>query len=411
MSFGSSNKYGFYQYAQNVSKMGYYPTDNSHCEMISRHLKFKEGEKTYCLDPGIGDGNMLITVTNADDGTSEKCLFGVEVNQQRADEASAKPQIDTVLCADFPADFRCSHGVFQLIAANPAYLDEEDESEEGGSTAGSVRYEVKCLEALPSYLAKDGILVWIVSLREFFRLQHTRKFLNRFEVLKLFKFHSSEYSKYHQIVVFAKKRTSGAMIKNSDLEGFYKRFLKAENFQYLFSEEDGGESEKDKTAELLRYLEEDIEVLPEKCCEEERIAVPFAPKSATENFIFTNKEFNVAEALEYLSSLPKGVDEDIAKYQKFMGYGLSQKTYKPMDVGICALPLGKAHACLCATSGVGEGACGVEGEDFHLQRGKVESVKHIYYEERDGKTVCVESMTTNMTMSVLETNGNYMVLK
>ena len=68
----------FFQSAQNVRKLGAYYTDVDHCRRIGNLFDFDQAEEICVLEPSIGDGQAVLTVT----GEREHCkIFGVELNR------------------------------------------------------------------------------------------------------------------------------------------------------------------------------------------------------------------------------------------------------------------------------------------------------------------------------------------
>ena len=56
----------------NEAKMGAYYTDPQHCRYISRFLQFPEEDEVCCLEPSIGDGKAILTVTGKTGERSEE---------------------------------------------------------------------------------------------------------------------------------------------------------------------------------------------------------------------------------------------------------------------------------------------------------------------------------------------------
>ena len=102
----------FFQSAQNVRKLGAYYTDVDHCRRIGNLFDFDQAEEICVLEPSIGDGQAVLTVT----GEREHCkIFGVELNRDTYMEClQDNPKFTAILNEDFLKGVKISNNKFSL---------------------------------------------------------------------------------------------------------------------------------------------------------------------------------------------------------------------------------------------------------------------------------------------------------
>ena len=103
----------FFQNAQNMKKLGAYYTDVDHCRRIGNLFDFDQAEEICVLEPSIGDGQAVLTVT----GGRENCkIFGVELNKDTFTEyLQENPKFTVVLNEDFLKGVKISNNKFSFF--------------------------------------------------------------------------------------------------------------------------------------------------------------------------------------------------------------------------------------------------------------------------------------------------------
>lgn len=364
----------FSRVANNESKMGAYYTDLAHCESIAQMLHFPERDEVSALEPSIGDGKAIITVTGATTNSNIK-IFGVELNDETFEQTRKNPLICELLRADFTEDVVIRRGCFSFCFGNPPYL--EDTTEQGNKG----RMERVFLDKVTNYLSVGAVLVWVIPYARFAEGAYLRAWMNNYDTLAFYRFREPEYSKFHQIVVIGRK-VSKRTVLNMQVEQFTKEWnlsnppLLPETFEQPF-----------------------IEVFPSK-------------ESGVD--LFTTKTFNNEEAYELLKG---GVPE---KVSAFFNTNVTQQAFTGGSLLRPPIPLKKDSQYLLVTSGFSDGLVGSEETlDKHLMRGVANVVEFENYntgaeEDDDGEqeegTITVTS-STEIELRVLENDGTITLLK
>lgn len=348
----------------NEGKMGAYYTDVEHCKSISKMFRFPENEEVCVLEPSIGDGKAVITVTNADKNPNIK-IFGVELNDQTADMLRENPYMEDVLKADFLNDVFITNNAFSFCFGNPPYLDD---SMDGTSD----RTERSFLEKVGNYLMTGAILVWVIPLYIYQKESYLRYWNSRYETLALFRFRPAEYKKYQQIVIVGRKRKLSVMLSKDQMEEYQNAVADVE-----------------LVPELPDDFSEKIDILP----------------SVSSNVTtFATRTFDVALAYNALSVLP---NELLSEFDSHV----TVKPYAICSIGRPPIPLKKDSMYLLATSGGGQGLTGSEEtNDLHLQRGVAEVIEDSVVETTGtGKNVKTQARVvsrTQVSMTVIQNNGS-----
>ena len=365
--------------SQNEAKSGAYYT--SHQIKVLNGLFNFGSEPVTCFDPTIGDGQMLINVTGKKVGDN-KSLFGVEIREAAAKEAGAKPEIEEVLCADFTNGIRMRNNHLTFVAGNPPYM-----ADGTGTVDGGKRLEDICLEKVTSnYLKRGGILVWVIPITGFLSLTTQRYFAAHYEIHSIWKFEQSEWEKWHQVIIVAKK-----------IDRCYPSPEHIKEVQKRYAEDDGT---------LIKQLPETFEGT-------EYYHSVTVPSSDPDGLIpFTTQKFDAEGAYRLLIGSPEVYKE----HQRPVNSILTQEPFKAGSVGKPPIPLKKDSLYLLATSGaVGDGVVGKEGEDLHLMRGVAEVVEDVKDvtdpDAKEGDGVIEVTSHTAITVSVIETDGRITFLK
>ncbi len=139
----------FHQTRMNQAKLGAYYTDQEHCRWIAQLLQFPEGKEVCCLEPSIGDGEAVITVTGrrGNDGIH---IFGVDLNEKTANEAMDNPLIEECIHGNFLTDAIITRNAFSFCYANPPYGDDNGK-----------RLEHRFLTHILPYLKEHAVFVFI----------------------------------------------------------------------------------------------------------------------------------------------------------------------------------------------------------------------------------------------------------
>lgn len=184
----------------NNVKLGYYPTDPAHMELITQGIAFPHGVTTNVFDPCCGEGIALRLLA-----TGNNCMtYGVEIDEQRA--AEAQDRLHRVATGSF-FHSRISREAFHVMLLNPPYLSVLSEGR------GKTRHEKRFLAESYEHLLYGGLLIYILP---YYRLTPdvARILCDNFSDLAAYRFMGTEFSRFRQIVVFGlhKKREDGASL-------------------------------------------------------------------------------------------------------------------------------------------------------------------------------------------------------
>lgn len=357
----------------NDMKMGYYPTDDAHCKSLGEALVFSDKEETACLEPCCGLGNAAMALTRPDINTNIR-WFMAELNQERAGIAKQEKAFEEVVCDDFIEGMRMKRNAFSFCFCNPPY--QTDDMVDGEKE----RVEKQFLMKLTDYLSKGALLVWVVPHSSFTEISQFRFMAQRYEILKVWKFRSGEYEKFHQVAVIARKKEPRIILKDE--------------------------------LEALRSVYTDvnsIEVLPENPTERFEVY----PSAADKVLPFCSRKFDEVGALNKIQELQGSVEFD--DLNKYVGKRITTKKFSFGKAGRPPIPPKKDTLYLMATSGYGAGLTGsAENGDLHLQRGVAEVVEDTVYETNPSdpeKDIARVTSRTQVTMTVVQTDGTITVLE
>lgn len=158
----------------NNVRMGYYPTDLNHVDLITRGISFPQGVTTNLIDPCCGTGAALRKMA-----TGNNCFcYGVELDRSRAEQA--QEQLHRVGFGSF-FGARISFGAFHTVFLNPPYLSVLTET--GRRSRDEKRF---LLESIP-LLTWGGLMVYIVP---YYRMTEDicRIFCDNFEQVSVHRF-------------------------------------------------------------------------------------------------------------------------------------------------------------------------------------------------------------------------------
>ena len=193
----------------NHVRMGFYPTDPGHVDLLARGIAFPDQVQVNLLDPCCGAGAALARL-----GAGQSCTcFGVELDAARAEAAQA-----VLHRVGFGSFFhsRISPGCFHAILLNPPYLSVMTEG--GGRGREEKRF---LLESIP-LLAMGGLLIYIVPCHRMTE-DICQVFCDNFAQVGIYRFMDSEFRKYRQAAVLGLRRR-----RTPDDEGARRLFQAAD---------------------------------------------------------------------------------------------------------------------------------------------------------------------------------------
>ena len=363
---------GFDRTNFNEGKLGAYYTDVSHCRDISKLFAFPEGEEVSVLEPSIGNGAAVKAVTQAEINPGIR-IFGVELDRTVCAETKQDPLIEECIEADFTNGVIISHNAFSFCFGNPPYMEDYE-------AVGAKRLEKTFLEKVTgNYLKKGGILVWVIPYRIISEVGYVRFLMRNYERLALYRFRPEEYKKWGQVVFIGRKKDPRTPTPEE---------LQAE-------------------CSLFYAKEEEVPILPEDIGDSPLYrSIPVLPSSSDEVKKFATSEFDAAAAYELLTGY------DLTDYRKLVDKRLSIKPFKNKEAGRPPIPPKNDIQYLRAVSGEGQGFTGEIGIDLHLQRGVAEVVEDISFKKgEDGSEVMVSTTHTDITMTLVESDGRITTLK
>lgn len=353
----------FSQTLYNAAKKGAYYTDLEHCRALSKLFDFSQATEVCVLEPSIGDGSAVSAIVDKANNPHVK-IFGVELDQEQAKINSSNSNIDFSINADFTNGVEITNNAFSFCFGNPPY---------GDSLTSLDRLEKAFLKKVIKYLKKNAMLVWVIPYYVFLEDEsYARILTNNFKVLKIFKFHQSEFEKWQQVVVIARKKST-----NYSEPGEVDKVMKeVENIETMDLVPFDFQGSKKK---IVTSKEQDIR-------------------------LFTSTEFDYMKAYKNLdkSSLYEVLIKDVRPKDALL------------EIGNPPTALKTDHLYLLSVSGYSEGIMGDEEKgDCHLQRGKVEIKKSVTSELGDDEKSIVETTRTyaKTMLTVIQNNGEIKVLE
>lgn len=321
----------------NVAKMGAYYTDVVHCMDIGHLLQLPENGVVDVLEPSCGDASAVLALL---EGAGKGCtvnVFGVEINDEVAEQTKQNPLIKKVICEDFfdaKIRFKNKGEKFNLIFGNPPYMEDNDGEKRE-------RVEHKFLQQCTQYLSVGGVLVWVIPLRIYAEDFTLRWVMRYYDILHLFKFRESEFRKWGQIVLIARRRERCEVT---------------------------GEELKEYQTTLTV---DKVPVLPSAQELDALVKVPVNENSEGNVTIFEPMFFNEDEACgSFLASMPRLMGEGVKYHKNISEPVFVSSTLRDPLVTLCDGHIAQAIAC-----GEGAGLTGTPGVDLHLQRGVCEIIE------------------------------------
>lgn len=353
----------FSQTLYNNAKKGAYFTNLEHCKALANFFDFSQAIEVCVLDPSIGDGSAVATIVDKENNPHVK-IFGVELDQERELLNRKSQNIDYSINADFINGVEITNNAFSFCFGNPPY---------GESLTNIDRLEKAFLKKIIKYLKTNALLVWVVPYYVFLEdMNYAQILTNNFSIKAIGKFHESEFKKWQQVVIIARKKG-----KNVPDDEACEKVMNAMG-------------DIDKVEEIpFDFQGKKLKVLPSK---EDDIKV------------FSSSTFDHMRATEFLpiSSL----------------YDTAAKNLKPMDsilaIGAPPTEVKNDHLYLLAVSGYAKGIMGDPNQgDCHLQRGKVEMSKSVIAEQKEGSESIIQTTKTfaKSMLTIIENSGKITVLE
>ncbi|MCI8472318.1 MAG: class I SAM-dependent methyltransferase [Clostridiales bacterium] len=173
----------------NRARMGYFPTDLSHVQMLKDAIVFP-GEPVNLIDPCCGEGLALQAFSK---GVQAR-TYGIEIDEVRGEEAQRRLQR-----VGFGSFFhsRISLNAFQGLWLNPPYLSVPSEN-------GSRRLEKSFLADSMRLLQVGGIMIYIIP---YYRATPDvcRVLCENFTDLRVHKFIGKEFERFKQVAIIGRR--------------------------------------------------------------------------------------------------------------------------------------------------------------------------------------------------------------
>lgn len=169
-------------------KLGFYPTPDNVVQLARTYLEF--GNNSFnALDPCCGKGQALRDLVQDTNGLG----YGIEINEKFVPEAKAR--LYKVACGGYETA-RITNGGFSVLYLNPPF-----DYQAGSDEEKSVRKELRFLKDTWRYLAKGGLLIYIIQQHQL--TQDVAKVISyRFRKIQVFRFPDTEYEAFGQIILF-----------------------------------------------------------------------------------------------------------------------------------------------------------------------------------------------------------------
>ena len=325
----------------NRARMGYFPTDLSHVQMIKDAIVFPD-EYVNLIDPCCGEGLALQEFSK---GIKAK-TFGIEIDEVRGEEAQKR--IHRVGFGSF-FHSRISLNSFQGLWLNPPYLSVPSEN-------GSRRLEKSFLADSIRLLQVGGIMVYIIP---YYRATPDvcRVLCENFTDLRVHKFVGKEFERFKQVVFI------GMKTERHEAEKIAKRLS-----EYMLD------------ADKIPLITD----LPKDCYE-----MPAANKKVD---LFKGAIFNVWELADQLKNSPS-----IEKL--FEERTLDNREHRPL------LPLNLSQVGLVGASGMMNGLVECDNPHIIKGRIVKERKTKIGAQDENGKTSVKEITSNKLIFNVLTPTG------
>ena len=325
----------------NRARMGYFPTDLSHVQMLKDAIVFP-GSPVNLIDPCCGEGLALQAFSKG----IQARTYGIEIDEVRGEEAQRRLQR-----VGFGSFFhsRISLNAFQGLWLNPPYLSVPSEN-------GTRRLEKSFLADSIRLLQIGGIMVYIIP---YYRATPDvcRVLCENFTDLRVHKFTGKEFERFKQVAFI------GRRIERREAEKMAKRLS-----EYMLDDE------------KIPLITE----LPKGCYE-----MPAATKNVE---LFKGAVFNVSELADQLKKSP-------SIERLFEERTLDNRERRPL------LPLNLSQVGLVGASGLMNGLVECDTPHIIKGRIVKEKKTKIGVEDENGKTAVREITSNKLIFNVLTPTG------
>lgn len=358
------------------AKLQAYYTDPDHCRRISRQLRFEheDGKKFFAFEPSIGNAIAILTALNVKNN-HDVAVYGCDIMSEVVEENKKNPLIAEVISGTFPDDFKISNGSFNVVFSNPPYGERADEIKG--------RLETTFLQKIISVLADNGLLIWVVPVALFGKDNaHNVSLARNFVIEKVFRFDDSEFAKWHQVCVFARRRNSAEVTLKPD-NGDKSLFERQYDFIKTLADFD-----------IVKILP----TLPEDVPESEKLSV--YPSNEESVRTFRMKEINTD--IFYANLFEQEEKSPLAKKGVIIEGHDTDKVYE-----VPKIPPAETLS-LCIAGGLTSGLAGDENH-LHLMRGSTVDFSTVETRavEKDGEkyTETITHKTHSVRICVIESDG------
>lgn len=330
----------------NDIKMGYYktPIDNVGRKLLKLISIEEDSEDSIyrVLDPCCGEGEFLNLVNCSNENFEG---YGVELDSVRFQEARKFANLKIEHAAY--EQMVCSNNAFSLIYSNPPYQDElKPMTAKWGDDSALYTLEYDFLKRATNHLAIDGIHIFVVTYDRLTNHYYQDLIVKNYYQLGLCRLNDDEFSRFKQVVLFARKKNPFKMIQHDTEE---KEFLELVN-----------SLTQKNVKDVLPTLDEFVE--QEKCW-----IIPGGSKDA--KIIFYPK-VNFREDYSPISGIPD-FENILSEFKREDSQLDLTKAENRPKIEISDGQLG-----VLIMSGVIRVETG-EGDDYHLAQGSEE----VYWEE------------------------------
>ena len=338
----------------NNVRMGYYPTDLTHIQHITRGIAFPEGIATNLFDPCCGCGLALRAMAQGNNCYA----YGIELDESRAEEAQSR--LHRVGFGSF-FHSQISYEAFHAMLLNLPYLNVI------APGSGYTRSEKRFLVDSICHLMIGGLLVYIIP---YYRLTPDlcRILCDNFSELSVWRFADDEFAKFKQIAVMGlRKKRDRWTVSEANAQEAAELSAQIENVTLL---------------PLLETIPDGLYPLPD------------TPQKVN---LFKGARFNVNELANQLRQ-----SNSFSKL--FESKKLDTMEKRPL------LPLNIGQIGLVGGSGLINGL--VDCDIPHIIKGRIVKEKRVLSEDtshdKNGDTVCTtitETVTNKMIFNVLTAAG------
>lgn len=325
----------------NRARMGYFPTDLSHVQMLKGAIAFPESPVNL-IDPCCGEGLALQEFSK---GVKAR-TYGIEIDEVRGEEAQRR--IQRVGYGSF-FHSKISLSAFQGLWLNPPYLSVPSEH-------GNKRLEKAFLADSIRHLQVGGIMVYIIP---YYRATPDicRVLCENFTDLRVHRFIGKEFERFKQVAFIGKK------IERREADKMAKRLS-----EYMLD------------ADKIPLITD----LPKECYE-----MPAATKTVE---LFKGAVFNVNELADQLKKSPSTL-------RLFEERTLDNRERRPL------LPLNLSQVGLVGASGMMNGLIECDTPHIIKGRIVKEKKTKIGLEDENGKTAVREITSNRLIFNVLTPTG------